>query len=247
MSGITLIIPGGTPMASSLMSAIVTRVRYLLTEAVASFWSDAELLTFLNSGIADLWRRLNNTYQDFFHTIDTTHVTQDANATTLTGVPTDVVLVRGLEPVSLTTYPNLRYEYVTYMDPKMQAARAQTAQDPGSGGVIYFAITGSGGPVASPTIHVAPILSAAIALRLVYVPTVPVVALTDHNPIPGESDEALIDWTLAHAITKDKDDVKPHKGWMDLYELEAVKIVVHQAPRQSQDDEFAEALFEPYW
>lgn len=42
-----------------LASAIIVRARYYLNEATASFWTDAELLTYLNDGTLDVVSRTN--------------------------------------------------------------------------------------------------------------------------------------------------------------------------------------------
>lgn len=233
-------------MATKL-SALLTIARYHLNEPTASFWSDAELVAYMNLGIKDLWRALNDNYQDYFLTNDATNVSQAASGTTLTGVPADVSLVRGLEPRDLTTYGNIRYECRNYMHPLFQNARANGSQDPLQGGVIYFWLVGAGAPVAAPTIYVAPALSTTLPLRLVYVPVLAAKATGDDNPIPGESDQALVAWTVAYALAKRKESQTPDAEWISIYGTEKSHILTSATPRQTQDDEFAEALFETYW
>ena len=234
-------------MATSKLLELVPRVRTRLLESSERFWSDAEIVAEFNAGISDLWRRINDVFEDHFLTVDTTNVTMATSATTLTGVPTDVFTVRGLEPVNVSTYSALRFEFKPYNSAEFQSARSATAFDPGQGGLIYAAVTGAGAPVGAPTIHVAPPLTATIAIRLSYVPTIAAKTLGDYNPIPGESDQALVYYAVAHLLNKDKDEFTIDRGYMGKYEEEVTKILVSVTPRQTQDDEVSEAIFEPYW
>lgn len=229
------------------INALVARVRYQLLEETANFWTDAELIGLMNEGIHDLWRRTKDLYQAYHFTVDATNVSLVAGASTLTGVPADVAIIFGLEPRTLSSYPSLRFEYRAYMDAKTQAARASSALDPSSGGTQYFSITGAGAPVAAPTVYVSPGVTATVPLRLVYIPTITDRTGAEVNPIPGESDRALINWTLAHTVNKDKDFAQIDPGWMAAYETEVTKILVALTPRQEQDEDVAEALFESYW
>lgn len=230
-------------MATAL-SALVAIVRYNLNEATASFWSDAELVSWLNLGIKDLWRGLNDNYQDYFLTNDATNVYLAAGATTLTGVPADVSIVRGLEPRVLTAYPNIKFESRNYMHPLFQGARAAESLDPAQGGVIYFWTVGAGAPVAAPTIYAAPTLSSQMLLRLVYAPTLALKIASDSNPIPFESDAALVAWTTAFALAKRKESQVPDAEWMSVYATEKAHVLVAATPRQTQDEEVAEGMFE---
>jgi len=229
------------------LTSLITRVRYQLLEPTPSFWADAELTALLNEGIRDLWRRTKDLYQDYHYTVDATNVTLPANSETLTGVPADLAILCGLEPRDLSAYKNLRFEPRRYMHPAMQSARSSSASFPTIGGTIYFAITGAGAPIAAPTIYIAPQVTADVPLRLTYIPTFADKTGADDNPIPGESDRALINWTLAHTINKEKDNAQPDQAWMAAYEAEVQKIIVALTPRQDQTEEVAEAFFEPYW
>jgi hypothetical protein len=229
------------------LNDLVTRIRYTLVEPSESFWTNTELLALLNEGIRDLWRRTKDLYQDYHYTVDSTNVSLPANSTTLTGVPADVAIVVGLEPRDLTAHRNLRFEPRRYMDAAMQSARASASNDPARGGTIYFAITGAGGPISAPVIYAAPLVTADVPLALTYIPTIPTIPGTSANPIPGESDRALINYVLAHTINKDKDNAQPDPTWMAAYEMEVTKIIVALSPRQEASEQVAEAFFEPYW
>lgn len=225
------------------VTSIVAWVRQRMIESTASFWTDQELTDIAALGIKDLWRAINDDYQDHFLTIDATNVSLAANAVTLTGVPADIHRVDGIEPRNLSTNANVIFEYRKYMHPDFVRARASDAVDP-SNVVLYWDITGAGGPAATPTIHVAPKVSSALLLRLAYVPTLGTIT---NNPIPGESDAAVIAWTVAYARSKERDDRSPDPEWLAVYEKEKALLLVSLAPRQTADLEFAEAVFEPYW
>jgi hypothetical protein len=228
-----------------LASEILTAARDKLLEAAESFFDDDELLRDLNLGVKDLWRAISDNFQDYFFDTDEA-VTQTASATTLSNVPTDVAKVLGIEPVSLSSYPSLKYFPKKYNSAEMQAARGVDAQDPASAGPIFYAVTGAGGPVGAPTIHVAPKVSATVALRLIYTPTTPALIVSSPNPIPGESDAALIAWVIAHALGRDNEDKKPDPDWMALYATEKTNILTFLTPRQEDEPDVAEALFEPW-
>jgi len=233
-------------MATAL-SALVTIVRAHLNEPTASFWSDAELVSLVNLGIKDLWRALNDNFQDYFLTNDATNVSMVASALTLTGVPADVAVIRGIEPRDPAAYPNIRFESRNYMHALFQQARAsQSGMDPSQGGTIYFWTTGAGAPVAAPTVYVAPTLTTTLLLRLVYAPTLVLKTASDANPIPFESDQALIAWTVAFALAKRKENQTPDAEWMSIYATEKSHILTAATPRQTQDEEVAEGLFETW-
>jgi hypothetical protein len=230
-------------MATAL-SSLITIARYNLNEPVASFWSDAELLAWMNLGIKALWRALNDNYQDFFLTNDASNVSMAAATTTLTGVPANVATIRGIEPRVPSNYPGIRFESRNYMHPLFQSARSSSPIDPAQSALIYFWMTGAGAPVAAPTIYVAPTLSSTMLLRLVYVPTLALVASSGNNPIPFESDAALVAWTTAYALAKRKESQTPDAEWISIFATEKANILTAATPRQTQDDEVAEGLFE---
>lgn len=232
---------------ATLLSSLLTQVRAHLNESTESFWSDAELLSHLNNGIKDLWRAINDNYQDYFLTLDITNVTLAANATTASGVPSDVSVVRLIGPRDRATYPYLTMESRSLDHPDFIAAQAQSAIDPSSLRLMYFWVSQAGAPVGAPTIHMAPTISASLPLQLGYVPTVPAKASTDSNPIPGESDQALINWTLAYGLAKQREDQQPDTGWLTMYATEKANILKAISPRQTQDVEVAEAVFEDWW
>jgi hypothetical protein len=216
---------------ATAISVIVSEARKTLlepAEVAGGFWTDAELVAIVNKGIKDLWRAINNQYQDYFLTINET-VALAANGTALTSVPDDCSVVRGLEQKDLSTYPNLVFDFCAWNDPKFQSARASQAFDPALGGTVLWCVIGAGAPVAAPTIRV-----------------VPTVVAGDNNPIPGESDDALIAWLIAHAISKDTEGQMPNVAWLAKYKTEKENILVSLAPRQQDSQQVVEDVFAAY-
>jgi hypothetical protein len=232
---------------ATLLSTILANVRIQLHEPTARFWTDAEIVSHLNGGIADLWRAINGQYQDYYFTTTAAAASIASSATTVSGVPSDVAIVRGVEPANPAAYPDLQFQFKPYNDPKVATARAMTAQDPSQIGLIYLSLAGLAAPIAAPTIYVAPTLTAALALRISYIPTLGAKTVADPNPIPGEADKALEFWGIAYARAKLTEDQSPDPNWLALYATEKANILTALAPRQEQDDQYVEGLFESQW
>jgi hypothetical protein len=236
-------------MASTIASLIAIARSHLNEEAEVTdgAWTDAQLAALANLAVHDLWRAINDNFQNYFLTIDTTNVYQAASGVVLTGVPADVGIVRGLEPLVPRSYPGLIYVARDYNGIDFARARALSSQDPSSGGQICYALRGAGAPVGAPSIDVAPAVSARVNLRLTYVPTLAAVTALGTNPIPGESDNAIVAWMVAYASAKQNDDQTPNAGWLALYGTEKQNMLVSLTPRQTEDDEYAEAMFQDEW
>lgn len=238
-------------MATAL-SSIITDARALLIAPTTGdnadeFWQDSELLGILNRGVKELWRAINDLYQNHFLTVDKTNVSVVASQETLSGVPADLAILRTLGPRNREAFPYMKFEYRNLDHKDYIAAETQGAIDPSQARLIYFYISQPGAPVAAPEIHIAPMMTAAVDLQLGYVPTLETLTASDYNPIPMESDQALICWTVAWARAKEREDRSPDPAMMQMYATEKQKILTACAPRQTQDEEVAEALFEEYW
>lgn len=226
---------------------ILASARYKLLEPSANFWPDAELLDHLNHGVRDLYRALVNTLQDhFFVTTAPNAVTMQPSTPTLSGVPNNIAKVIGILPSLPNSYPTLNFFPKKYNSPEMLAARATDPQDPSIAGPIYYAITGAGGPVGSPTIYVAPQITALVSVELTYTPSFVDMLITDNNPIPGESDDALIAWVIAHALGKERENREPDAQWMAKYATEKQNILTFLDPRQEDEPDFAEGVHEAF-
>lgn len=232
---------------ATTFTTLVGRVRTNLIEATPAFWTDAMILAELNDGMWDLQKAINALYQDYYFTTDVTNVSIAANGVTVTGVPADVMVVRGLEPRVPASYPGLEFVFKPYNSAAFMQARGLTAQDPTQLSQILVAITGAAGPVGPATIHVAPAPLTAIPLRLTYIPNIPTKAEADNNPIPGQSDKALIAYATSYCRARIREDQSPDPDWLALYATEKQNLLTALAPRQEQDDQVAEALFQDYW
>lgn len=202
----------------------------------------------MNAGIRDQWRDIVDLKAEHYLTIDET-VTLAANTNTLSGIPSDVHKVYLIEPADVSSTGSnvgLIFKPQDYNHPEFQSARAIPNIDP-QNATIYYAITGKGGPVNPPTIYVAPKVSSAVTLSFCYVPTLGSFTTSDLNPVPGESDQALIAWTVAFARAKEREDRSPDPSWLAVYATEKQHLLQSLGLRQLQEPMYVDALFQEYW
>ena len=234
---------------ATLISAIETTARLRLNETTASYWTSAEILDIIYAGIRDLWRDVVDLKQEHYLTNDTTNVTMDANTSTLTGVPSTVHKVYLIEPSDISSDSDnvgLTFKPLDYNHPTFRGAQSRDAITP-SNDVIYYAITGRGTPVAAPTIYVAPQVTSAVTLRFVYIPSLGTLTSSDNVPIPGEADNAIVAWTVAFALAKEREDKSPDPNWLSIYATEKQHLLQSLGIREYQELQFAEAVFEERW
>lgn len=214
------------------------------------FWTEQELLDILVLGCKDLWRAAIDLHQGHFTTIDETNVSVAASTTTLAGVPADCFRILMLEVRDFSSSNDNRYltfKPKQYHSAAFQSARADTASNPNvRPAVVYYDILNAGSPVAAPSIVIAPTLPSAINLRLVYVHVLATLAETDNNPIPGESDNALISWGVAWARAKEREDRMPDPAWLATYATDKQSLLTALTPRQEQEEEVVEGLFDGF-
>lgn len=235
-------------MATTL-ATLETVVRRHLIESSASFWSSAELIDLEIAGVKDLWRDVVDLKSEHFFTRDNTNVSLAANTATITGLPSDIHKIILIEPRDTTDdgdNDGLIFKPLDYQHPLFQSARSESAVDP-TNNVIYYAITQAGGPVGALTIYVAPQVSSAVNLSFVYVPTLATMTSASNNPIPGESDNAVVAWTVAYARAKEREDRSPDPNWLAVYATEKQHLLQSLGLRQLQEPEFADAMFMSYW
>ena len=238
---------------ASLLSTIETKARRHLKETTASFWTSAELIDLTNLGIKDLWGAIVDLHQEHFLNVNTTTVNLAASGTELLGVPQDTFRVHLIEPVdtsSTGSYKGVLFVPRDYNSPEFIAARTQSGQDPTQAQIIYYTLTNAGAPVAAPTVLVGPTVTSAMAagtIRFVYVPTLADVAATGTNPIPGDSDNALIAWCVAFGRAKEREDRSPDPNWLAVYATEKQNLLTRLTPRQTQEPEIVGALFDSLW
>lgn len=227
---------------------LVRDVRVNLLELQPRFWSDDELFKHLINGAKLLWKRLLDLHQNHFLTIDATNVTLAANSSTLSGVPADTFRITLIEPRVLTSSSAsrlIRFVPRKYNSAEFVEARSLDPQDTGSSLVIYYDIVQEGAPVNTPTVQIAPQVNAVINLRFCYLRTFPVVTTDLNNPIPGESDVALIAYATAFALGKRPDGsvTGPDPAWLSIFKAEEDALLTALTPRQEQDVEVAEDIF----
>lgn len=232
-------------MATTL-SSLETQVRRHLIETTASYWSSDELVTLMNRCIKELWRAILDLNQEHFLTIDATNVTLAASTSTLSGVPTDVFRIVLIEPRDMSdTSPNVGLQFTPkdYNHPDFVAARSHSAVSPSQRELLY-AVISAGAPVAAPTIRVAPQVDAAVNLTLAYIPVLADKIAANDNPIPGESDQAIIAYTVAFARTKEREDRIPDPEWLSIFATEKQSLLTALTPRSTQEPEFVEGFLE---
>jgi hypothetical protein len=241
-------------VAATLITSIITQVRRQLVELTARFWTDDELKDILKLGVMDLWGAILDLHQDhYFNVVETEGadgVRLDAGASQLTNVPDDCFRVMLIEPLrtNLDPFGGLACAFVPrkYNHPDFISARSWANDESAlTAGVIYYDVTGPGAPVAAPVIRIAPRISTTVKLRLAYYPMLDV---NDTNPVPGGSDNALKAWTIAYANAKEGPQGSriPDAGWLSVYATEKQTILTRMTPRQEQEADVVDGLFDNY-
>jgi hypothetical protein len=236
---------------ATTLQTIITMTRDALNEAVPRYWSDAELLRYMNRGIRDAWRQISMVNQNYQFSLSTS-VTMAADADTLSSVPADLAIVLNLEAADMVANPIHFFGVSDYANADFQSARRQSqggqAIDSAAPGKVFFCVVGAGAPVAAPTIYVAPRINAAITLALAYRPTIGAeLTATGNVPLPGELDQALVHWTAAYAVGRQRGDAGPDTTHLGLYQGEMNKLIASIDPRDESGDETVVAMFEELW
>jgi hypothetical protein len=213
-----------------------------------NFWDDDELFGYATNGTTDLWKGIIDLHHEHFLTLNATDVSLQSGVNQLSGVPTDTFRVYLIESTTPTTTGCVFVpRAVNHRD--FVAARAQGLQAPVTptrGVIVYYCLTGVGAPNSAPVIRTAPALAAAIPLNFWYVPILGVaqyVLKTATNPIPGESDQALIAWIIAYMRGKEREDRSPDPAWLAIYATEKSNLLTSLTPRQEQDAEYVDSIF----
>lgn len=214
------------------------------------FWTDDELVLIITNGCYDLWAAILDLHAEHYLTVDVTNVSLAADATSLTGVPATCFRVHQIEPRDTTSAGNSRGFIFTpkkYNSPDFQNARTRSAVSSTAIDEIFYSVSGEGSPVGAPTILVAPSVDTAITIRLAYNQSLgapSTFSTSSTNPIPGFSDQALIDWCVAYARAKERDDNSIDPNWITAYSTEKQHILTRLTPRQSQEPDTVEGMFE---
>lgn len=236
-------------MAVTTIAAILTQVRAQLVEPVARFWTDAELKDIMRLGAVNLWGAILDLHQDHYFKTNAADPVLKANATEISGVPEDCFRVLLIEPAD--TSPSSAGRSTIFLPrkfnhPDFRVARSLSAQEGQSGRTIYYAIVGTGSPLGPPQILTAPYIPSDLHVLIAYNPTLKWDG--DNNPVPGESDNALKAWTIAFAMAKEgpAGERIPDAGWLSVYATEKQTILTRLTPRQEQEPEVVEDLFQGY-
>jgi hypothetical protein len=225
------------------VTQIISEARDALIETTANFWSDTELKAILRHGALDLWGAILDIHAEHYYVVDETHCSIAAGTGFVAGVPDNCFRVQLIEPRDTTitgTFRGLQFIPRRYNHPDFSNARAVDNFDPAIGEMFYD-VTGVGSPIEPPRILTAPLASSNILLRLVYNPTL---VVDEINPVPGESDNALKHWVIAFARAKEREDRLPDPGALAVYQTEKQAILTRCTPRQEQDPEVVEGLFD---
>lgn len=223
------------------------------TYKIDKYWSDEELFGIYKRGATDLWGAIIDLHQEHYLTIvNDGSVSLQSNATQLSGVPADLFRVYLIEPIDPLTnqcaFVPRPYNHIEQIN-----ARGQTLTvsfSPVSGVNVFYCVAGVGAPNNTPVIYTAPKVSSAVTLSLAYVPILGVQNWkleTATNPIPGESDNALIAWIAAYARSKERDDRMPDPAWLAVYNTEKQALLTRMKPRQEQEAQYADGNFDSYW
>lgn len=232
-------------MATSI-SSLVASARTAILETSASYWSDAELLELAANGIRDLWKKVIDLHKDHFVTLDETNVAAVASAAALTGVPADVFRIVALQPRTLgvsSANRGLVFKPRELNHPDWVQSESSDAVDPANR-VIYYAVINAGAPVAAPAIHLAPRLTKNTLLTLKYIPTLGTLVAGSTNPIPGESDVAIIHYIIAFARGREREDRAPDPEHLSIYATEARNLCTVLTPRSVQEPEYVVGMWE---
>jgi hypothetical protein len=235
-------------MAATSIASLLTQVRRQLVELTPRYWSDVELTDILKLGVVDLWGAYLDLHQDhYFNVVEDGSVFQGSGLRYLSGIPEDCFRVMLIEPLNTTvtdTTGGITYYPRKYNHPDFATARTLGTLDSAvTAGVIYYDVTGPGAPVAAPKIVVAPTIAVKLPLRFAYYP---MLTVTDYNPVPGGSDNALKAWTIAYANAKEGPQGAriPDAGWLAVYATEKQTLLTRATPRQDQEPDYVDGLFD---
>lgn len=250
--------PSGTPVY-----ALIAAARFHMAAAkgnvndstyqIDTYWSDDELFNIYKRGCTDMWGAIIDLHEEHYLTIlNDGSVTLGASATQLSGVPTDLFRVYMIEPLDPTTsqvaFVPRAYNHVEFTNARNDTVT--TSVSPNGGVNIFYDVTGVGSPLTTPVILTAPKVNSNLTLSLAYVPILGVhnwKRETATNPIPGESDNALIAWIVAYARSKERDDRMPDPAWLSVYATEKNALLTRMKPRQEQEAIYADGVNDSYW
>lgn len=229
--------------AHKTLSVLRTQVRHALDEATASFWSNAQLLVYINQAKDRAWNEVRLMRSDYFlksvSSGDGTvsqlgeNYTASGLAVTVSGteltLPLDFSEFRLLK-VTTTGYEDRRFHLVTLNDPRFRDALEETTAREPTG--FYAAL------VNERTLRYAPLSSVALATTLSYIfQPIDLSADGDELQMPYPLELAVVWYAVASAMLQDRDDSAA------VYEQRAravISEVIGANVRQSQNPVFVQ-------
>ncbi len=170
-----------------------------------------------------------------------------ASTRTITGVPTDLFRILMIQPRTTgqsSTNPGLIFKPRTLTHPDFVQASAYRPCTPRDT-VVYYAIVNAGAPVGAPSIRVAPMVSSEVLLEVHYIPVIADKTSGQDNPIPGESDKAIIHYIIAFARAKEREDRAPDPEHLSIYATEKRNMMTVLTPRSDQEPDMVQGFWEP--
>jgi hypothetical protein len=242
-------------MSATPIKDLITSARDHLLEQQPRFWTNDEMVRYATNGAKDLWGALIDLGQEHFFVDDVSNVSIQPNSDVLAGIPDNLFRIIILEPRDMSaTNPARSVKLIPrkYNSDDFIAARSRTLstsladQSSTSLITIFYDMVNEGPPVNKTVVKVGPQITDTLLLRAVYVPSIAALTPESLNPIPGESDNALIAYIVAFARAKEREDRSPDPNWLTIYKTEKDHIMTRLTPRQVQEPEVVEDLFAQY-
>jgi len=222
------------------LAAMRLLVRDQLDESSASFWTDAQLLRYLNRAQSRVWNRLKAA-NEYYCTVTRTSndgaltiqgESYTASAFRIVAGTSDYVLPPDFDQMSTIEVITLGYEELSITrldinDPEFRGARSLVDNQSPSG-EIYFDIVGE-----PASMRIAPKSDTTLDLRITYVQTLAdMSADTDRLMLPNPLYIAVADYATMYALRQDR---SPDAG---TYEASGDKLIAEKFGsdfRQTQD------------
>ena len=227
------------------LSTLRTAVRANLDEATAAFWTNAQLLIYLNRSKNRVWREVRKLKEDFFliqrtstdgaltilgesYTASSFAIVAGTRTYTL---PPDFVEMKLIE-VTTSGYEFVRFQHLDLAKPEHRALRRLTDQYAPS--VFIFDLIGS------VTMTIAPLSNTALDLRLSYIRRIADLADdTDVLDVPYELADAVEAYATAAALKQDR---APEAATWEATGREIVASAIGSSARQITDPVFVDAF-----
>lgn len=232
------------------LSDMRTAIRDNLDESTASFWTNAQLLRFINRAKDRVWTEVRKLKDDYFLV---QRASTDGSVTILgaTYATSSFAIVAGtrnytlppdfsemkLIEVTTANYETVRFLYRDLAHPEMRAAREITDQQ--TPDVFYFDIIGER------TLAIAPLSNTALDLRLSYIPIIGDLSLdADELEMPYPLWMAVEAFATSSALKMDRDFT--NAGIWEQTGRAIIAEVFGAHARQTQDAEYVQSYLGDY-